>query len=73
MKRRASRQLQENRLQFLRRLTIEKEIRDLNVKHVRGMGKTEGLIVSSSDEQSEGILTEEITEEESHEAEETED
>ena len=52
-------------MQFLRRLTIEKEIRDLNVKHVRGMGKADSFIRSDSSEKSDGILTEEITEENS--------
>ena len=55
-------------------MTIEKEIRDLNVKHVRGMGKAESFLKSdTTSAHSDDILTEEITEEGSHVTEDSEE
>ena len=61
--RHTSEKLQNNRLQFLRRLTIERQIRDLNVQHVQKMGKAAEFVLTS-EEEADSIVTESSIEEE---------
>ena len=64
-KKRASESLHENRLKFLRRMTIEKEIRGLNSSHVRAMGKTDNIQLASETDETEFLTESDITEEDS--------
>ena len=63
--RHTSEKLQNNRLQFLRRLTIERQIRDLNVQHVQKMGKAAEFVLTSEEENaSNSIVTDSSIDEE---------
>ena len=63
--RHTSEKLQNNRLKFLRRLTIERQIRDLNVQHVQKMGKAaEYVLTSEEDPASNSFKTESSIDEE---------
>ena len=53
-------------MQFLRRLTIERQIRDLNVQHVQKMGKAQEFILTS-EEDSCSITTDSNVDEEEEE------
>ena len=64
--RQAREKIQNNRLQFLRRLTIERQIRDLNVQHVQKMGKAQEFILTS-EEDSCSITTDSNVDEEEEE------
>ena len=63
--RHTSEKIKNNRLQFLRRLTIERQIRDLNVQHVKKMGKAvEYVLTSEEDPASNSFKTESSIDEE---------